>query len=155
MKFSTFLAAAALSTALVFAQRPGRGGPGGEPPDPQQMVEMRVNALTNRLGLTEDQKAKATSIFTEAQTAAQSVRSSMRTAHDSLSEAIKDNNTAAIDQQSATLGTLCGQLTAIDSKAEAAFYSILTADQKTKFDSGMRGRPGGPMTPGGLGRSRY
>ena len=156
MKFSTYLAAGVLSAALAFGQRPDRGGPGGgEPRDPQQMVEMRVNAMANRLGLTEDQKAKATSIFTDAQTAAQSVRTNSRTTRESLAEAVKNNNAAAIDQLSATLGTLSGQSIAIDSKAEAAFYSILTADQKAKYDSGMRGRPGGPMMgPGGYGRSR-
>lgn len=155
MKFSAFLAVGALSATLAFGQR-GPGGPGrGEPPDPQRMVEMRVNALADRLGLTDDQKAKATTIFTDAQAAAQSIRSSSRTTRESLTEAIKNNNTAAIDQLSATLGTLTGQLTAIDSKADAAFYAILNADQKAKFDAGIRGRPGGPMMggPGGFGRS--
>jgi hypothetical protein len=47
----------------------------------------------------------------------------------------------------AASGTLDGQLTAINSKAEAAFYAILTADQQTKFVSIPRRGPGGPGGP--------
>ena len=138
------------------AQGPRRGGPGGQPPDPQQMIEMRVNGLARRLNLTEDQKANATKIFTDALAASENARTNSRTTRESLAQAVKSNDTAAIDRLSATLGTLNGQITAIDSKAEAAFYALLTAEQKTAYDQRRPGHmgPGGQMGPGGFERGR-
>ena len=75
----------------------------------------------------------------------------MRTANQSLVDAVKKNDTAAIDQVSANIGTLQGQLTAIQSKADAAFYAILTPDQQSKYHIGPMGGPGG-MGPGMMGR---
>jgi hypothetical protein len=59
---------------------------------------------------------------------------------------INNNNSAAIDQLSATIVRLAGQMTAIHGKAEAAFYGILSADQRTKYDEVGRG----PFGPGGF-----
>jgi len=68
-----------------------------------------------------------------------------------MRDAVKKNDTAAIDQLSATIGTETGQLSAIQNKADAAFYAILTPDQQAKYDKagprgrglpGMMGRPG-------------
>jgi Spy/CpxP family protein refolding chaperone len=154
-----FITMAALSAALVFAQRQGPGRMNGNPPDPASMIQMRVNRLAAELNLTDAQKAQATTIFTDAHNAGQSIRTSMQSNRQALSDAVKKNDTAAIDQLSATAGALSGQMTAIDSKAEAAFYAILTDDQKAKFDSMPRFGPGGPggpgpMGPGGFGRMR-
>jgi Spy/CpxP family protein refolding chaperone len=136
---------AALASTLVFGQ-----GPGG-PPDPATMIQMRVNLLTAQLGLSDSQKASATTIFTDASTAAQPIQSNLRTNRQALLDAAKKNDSASIDQLSATAGILTAQFTAIETKAEAAFYAILTADQKTKFDSLPHGGPGGmgfgPMGP--------
>jgi len=110
------------------------------------MVEMRVNMLAQRLTLTDAQKAQATTIFTQAANQTQSIHDSLRTIMNTVQTAVKSNDTATIDQQSVTYGTLSGQLMGIERKADAAFYAILTADQKTKFDA--RG-PGGMMGPGG------
>ena len=55
----------------------------------------------------------------------------------SLGDAVKVNNTVSIDQIAANIGTLQGQITAINSKADAAFYAILTADQKAKLDAAL------------------
>lgn len=148
-KLSQFLSAAALSAALIFAQPPGGpGGPGGPPADPQTRIQNRVALLTNLLTLTSDQQAQATTIFTNAYAAGQNTSSSLQTAHQSLSDAVKTNNTASIDQISANIGAIDGQLTAINAKAEAAFYAILTADQKTKYDSVPHGPGGGPGARG-------
>ena len=69
------------------------------------------------------------------------------TARASLKDASKSNSTANIDSLSTQIGTLTGQLTAIQSKADAAFYALLTADQKTRYDAVGSGRG-----PGGGGR---
>jgi len=159
MKFAKLLAVVLL-TAVAFAQ--GRG-PGGTPPDPQTRIQMRVSFLTTFLNLTDAQKASATTIFTDAYTASQTPQASLRSARQSLSDAVKSNNTGAIDQISATIGALNGQLTAIDSKAEAAFYALLTADQQAKYDTTPHGGPGfggpggprGPRGAGGFGAPRY
>ncbi len=154
MKLTRLLIAGALSAALVLAQRPP--GPGGTPPDPQTMIQMRVGFLANALTLTDDQKAKATTILTDAFSASQSIRASERTNRQAISDAVKQNNTATIDQLSVTAGTLAGQLIAIDSKANAAIYAMLTPDQQAKFDTMPHGGPGGGgRGPAGLrGRSR-
>jgi hypothetical protein len=61
-----------------------------------------------------------------------------------MDEAVRTNNPASIDQLAITAGTLSGQLMAVQRKADAAFYQILTAEQKEKFDSMPRGFGGGP-----------
>ncbi len=125
------------------------------------MAKMRVNALAAQLNLTDAQKASALSIFTTAYTNAQTIQTNLQTNRTALSAAVKKNDTASIDQLSAASGTLTGQLTAIHSKADAAFYALLTADQKTLFDAmphgggpGGRGGRGGPGGPGGMMRGR-
>lgn len=147
MKITGYLTVAALSAALVFAQR-GPGGPGGTPPDPQTMIQNKVAHLTTLLTLTDAQKTQATSIFTDEVTASQSLQTSLRTARESIAAAVKANTPATIDQLATTIGTLTGQLTAIQSKAEAVFYNMLTVDQRTKYDSLHHGGPGGFGGPG-------
>ena len=138
----------------MFAQGPGPGGPGhgpgGTPPDPQAAIEMRVNFLTAALSLTDAQKAQATTIFTDAFNAGQTAHTNLQTARQSLAAAVKKNDTAAIDQIAAAIGTLDAQLTAINAKADAAFYAILTPDQQAKYDSMPHGGPGGPGPMGGF-----
>jgi Spy/CpxP family protein refolding chaperone len=143
-----FSAAIALSTALVFAQAPGT--PPVTPQDPQTMAQMRVNFLAVQLTLTDAQKATALSIYTNAYTAGQTIQSSLQTNRQSITDAVKANNTAAIDQLALASGTLNGQLTAINAKAEAAFYAILTTDQQKIYATLPPGGPGGrggPMGP--------
>lgn len=146
-----FSAAIALSAALAFAQGPGMQP--GTPPDPQTMAQMRVNFLAVQLSLTDAQKTTALSIYTNAYTASQTIQTSLQTNRQSISDAVKANNTSAIDQLSLVSGTLNGQLTAINAKAEAAFYAILTTDQQKIYAThppggpGGRGGPGGPMGP--------
>jgi Spy/CpxP family protein refolding chaperone len=139
----TFLGAA----ALTFAQTSGTGSGTRTPPSPATLAQMRVNRLSAELNLTDAQKTTALSIFTTAYTSQQTVQTSVHTSRQSLSDAIKANNSATIDQLSATLGTLAGQMTSIEAKADAAFYAILTADQKTLYDA----HPDGGFGPGGMG----
>lgn len=116
------------------------------------MVTMRVNMLTERLGLTDDQKTKATTIFTNLASATASLHTSLQTNETSLRESVKKNDLASIEQLAASIGALQGQLTAANSKAEAAFYAILTADQQSQYGEGPGGFGGGPgMMRGGPG----
>ena len=138
-----WLAAAVCSAAL--AQGPGN------PPDPATMIANRVNRLAAQLSLTDAQKASATTIFTNAYNASETIHTSLQSNRTLMETAIQNNDTASIDQLSATSGTLQGQLTAINSKAEAAFYAILTATQKTAYNGMPHGGPGGGFGggPGG------
>ncbi len=86
---------------------------------------MRVARLAARLTLTDDQKAKVTSIFTEAVAASTTARTSSQDNRTLLADAIKKNDTSAIDRISMTLGTLSGQMTAVDARANAALYALL------------------------------
>jgi Spy/CpxP family protein refolding chaperone len=166
MRLTTVLVGIALVGGLTFAQGqgPGRQRGSGTPPgganqerpamDPARGIEMRVTMLTRFLELTPDQVPQATTIFTNAATASQTLRTASSENRTVLRGAIKANNFPAIDQAANALGIASGQLMAIDAKAEAAFYAILTADQKAKFDQrgGMGfGGGGGPMGPGGMG----
>lgn len=154
-KFTTLFTAACISAALAFAQGPRPRQQGGTPPDPQTMIQNRVEHMATLLDLTDAQKTQATTIFTTAFTASQNIEPNLRTTRQSLNDAVKQNAAATIDQLSATLGSLTGQLIGINSKAEAAFYAILTADQQAKYDAMPHGGPGGPgpmMEHGGFSR---
>jgi len=142
-------ATAALSVSLMFAQGFRPRDNGVTPPDPATMVQMRVAHLTALLSLTAAQQTQATTIFTNASTAAQTVHTSLQTDRDSLTTAIQANNSATIDQLAASIGTLQGQLTSINAKADAAFYAILTSTQQTTYNSMPHGPAGPGPGPGG------
>ena len=144
-----FLGLAALSAVLVLAQPPGHNG--GTPADPATMIQMKVDRLATLLTLTDAQKTQATTIFTNAYNSSQSIQTSLQTDQQTLAAAVKANNTTTIDQVATTIGTLQGQLTAINAKADAAFYALLTADQKAKYDALPHGGPGF----GGPGRGGF
>ena len=131
------------AAALTFAQTSTTG----TAPTPATQAQMRVNRLAAELSLTDAQKTTALSIFSTAYTNAATIQTNLRTAQTSLRDAVKANNTATIDSLAATIGTATGQLSAIKSKADAAFYAILTTDQKALYDA----RPAGGRGPGGPG----
>lgn len=102
---------------------------------------------TGYLSLTDAQVAQAKTIFDAAKTASDTPAGAITAARESLKTAIKANATANIDSLSAQIGTAEGQITAINAKAQAQFYAILTADQKTKYDSRTAGGPRGARAP--------
>jgi Spy/CpxP family protein refolding chaperone len=149
--FPRFLLTSVFATSFLLAQPPG---PRGTPPDPATMAQHRVSFLTTALTLTTAQQQQATTIFTNSALADSTVHDNLKTAHQSLSDAVKNNDTAAIDRVSATIGNLTAQLTSNDAKANAALYQILTPDQQTKLTQlhdrgpgggGFGGRRGGPQ----------
>jgi Spy/CpxP family protein refolding chaperone len=146
------LLSASLLTACLMAQRPFGVLTSSSGPDPATLVQHRVDRLTNLLSLTTAQAAQATTIFTNAQSAIAPIETNLSTYRTSMHAAVKSNATATIDQLAAQIGTATGQITALQNKADAAFYAILTTDQQAKLDSsggrgfggGPRGRPGPP-----------
>ncbi len=145
--FSKTVVLGSLLAAAGFAQRPFGVMTSGSPPDPPTMIQNKVERLTSLLNLTTEQAAQATTIFTAAQTAIAPIETSLANYRTSMQAAVKSNATATIDQLAGSIGTATGQITAIQNKADAAFYAILTADQRTKLDS----LPGGGHGFGGPG----
>jgi len=127
---STLLLSCALAAALM-AQ--AAGGP--------PMAQNRVTAMAAKLGLSAEQQAQATTIFANAQAAEAPLRASMKTARQGLNDAVHSNNTVGIEQLSATIGTLTGQINLAQSKAMAAFYQILTPEQRTELQKLESQRP--------------
>ena len=103
--------------------------------DPATLAARQVSLLTKLLTLTAAQQTQATTIFTAEITAVAALRTQIETAETALVTAIKANNTANITTQATLIGNLDGQIVALRAKADAAFYLLLTADQKTKLDS--------------------
>ena len=150
MKKPIQLAAAGfLLAATILAQSPGGVLTSNTAPDPATVVANQVARLTRLLTLTTAQQTQATTIFTTALTATTPLDTALSTDHTSLLAAVKSNSASTIESLSAHIGLVTGQITAIQNKADAAFYAILTAAQKTLLDnsSGSDGVAGGG--PGG------
>ena len=139
------LAVGALAAGTIVAQTHAHTAP-----DATTMVAHQVDRLTSLLTLTAAQQTQATTLFTNAAAANAALRTNMQTARTSLKTAVQANDTASIDNLTAQIGSISGQELNISSKADAGFYALLTADQKTKY-AALRG-PGGPGGPGPMGR---
>jgi len=116
----------AVMSVLVAAQH-------RQPPDPTQMVQHHIDHLTKALSLTPQQQQQATTLLTQVMSNQKALHDQMRTAHQNLMLAIKNNDTAGIDQNSNTIGNLTTQQIAGHAKAMATFYQTLTPEQQTKF----------------------
>jgi Spy/CpxP family protein refolding chaperone len=111
-------------------------------PGPRSQAS-RLDYLAGYLSLTDAQKTQAQVIFTAAQSAAETARGQMDSARTALTTAIKANaSESELDRLAAAIGAIDGQLAAIHAKAEAKFYALLTAEQKTKYDARGSGRRG-------------
>jgi Spy/CpxP family protein refolding chaperone len=120
------------------------------PPDPATMAQNRVTHLTSQLSLTSSQASQASSIYTNAATAITPLQATMKSYRSTLQAAVKSGAMDTIDQTAASIGATMGQITAIQSKADAAFYATLTASQQATLNAtpGGFGAPG----PGGPGQ---
>jgi len=116
----------AVMSVLVAAQH-------RQPPDPAQMVQRHIDHLTRELSLTPQQQQQATTLLTQVVNNQKTIHEQMRTAHQNLLLAIKNNDTAAIDQNTNAIGNLTSQQLASHAKAMATFYQTLTPEQQTKF----------------------
>jgi Spy/CpxP family protein refolding chaperone len=131
---------AMLSACFVGAQDMDAGH---TPPSPATMVTHRISRLTTLLTLTSSQQTQATTIFTDEQSTTVPLAQSMRAAHRALATAVEANDASTIAAQATQIGTLTQQEVEARSKAEAAFYAILTPDQQAKYKQLMSHGPGG------------
>jgi Spy/CpxP family protein refolding chaperone len=140
----------AIAASIVAAQNRHQA------PDPAARIQEHVSFMTTVLSLTPAQQQQATAIFTNAASNAKALHEQMKSAHDALNTAIQKNDTAAIDQNAASIGNLTTQMISTHAKAQAAFNQTLTPDQQTKMSTlhnhehGMHGMSGHAMG-GGMG----
>lgn len=127
--FVKYITLGAICAGLALAQH--------TPPDPATMAQHQVARLSQNLNLTTAEQAQATTLFTTAETANQSIMTNLRQNRTALATAIKNNDANAIASLTTQIGTLTGQMMANTAKADAAFYATLTPDQQAKYTPGM------------------
>jgi Spy/CpxP family protein refolding chaperone len=86
------------------------------------------------LNLTDQQKEFAKQLMADTRRQAEPVSAQLRQVRQELTEAVKTNNTDAIENISQRQASLTAQLTAIHAKAMASFYAQLTPEQRAKAD---------------------
>src|SRR5579859_2630296 len=119
----------AIAASMLAAQNQSRH----QPLDPAAHIQEHVSFLTTVLSLTPAQQQQATTIFTNVANNQKALHDQMKAAHDALNTAIQKNDTAAIDQNAATIGNLTTQMISAHAKAHAAFNQTLTPEQQTKM----------------------
>jgi hypothetical protein len=103
------------------------------PPSPAQMAQHQVQRYSTLLTLNSSQVEQATSIFTAEATARSTAFASEKAAHQALEAAIKANDKETIQSTAAKLGQMSGEMMSSHALAQAQFYALLDADQKTKY----------------------
>lgn len=131
-RIALLAALAAMSAGLVAAQ--GRGAGQRTPPSAEEMEQMRIDRIARALNLTDAQKEQAKGFFAATSQQTATLRESMLAAETALKEAIKTNNVATIETNAAEVGRLSGQMRAIHAKASAQLYSILTTEQRERWE---------------------
>jgi Spy/CpxP family protein refolding chaperone len=118
-----FAAAAAIAGGLLLsAQEPG-------------VQQHRPGArIAQYLNLTPAQEAQATAEFQAARQSARPIRGQLKQIRLAMSQAVRANDTAKIDQLSAQEANLKGQISALRHQAFARLYTTLTPEQKAKAD---------------------
>jgi len=90
---------------------------------------------TSTLGLDAGQQASVKTILADQESATNALKSSLDQALATLTAAAKANSVdSQIDRLSAELGAIFAQAVAVQAKAYARFYALLTPDQKQRFD---------------------
>ena len=141
MQKTTFLLPLFTATALL-AQSGTASNPqspatrdGGSRHTGQEAGRRGMGRLSQQLNLTPDQQRQVRSFFEQAKEAAKPVRDQLRQQRTALEAAVKANSEQQIEQVTHQNAELKAQLQAIHAKSMAKVYSILNADQKTKFDA--------------------
>lgn len=136
---------ALIAASLLFAQGPPNAP---DPPSPQAMAERQAKMLTTVLSLSNAQQQQVRTIFTKAATDASALHDNLKIARESLSDAVKSNDIATINQASNAIGKLVAQMTATKAKADATLFQILTPDQQNKLTELEKEGPGRLMVGG-------
>ena len=155
----TYLASVtALASGMLFAQTPAPSNPSQPPAQHRQWNRGQMfDRFATKLNLTDDQKTQAKSILQSSRESSQSIAQQLRQSRQALRGAVKAGKSdAEIDQLSANLGQLTGQMTAISH--QSVRQGLCAADAGAADEGRANGwsRPwyvhGGPWARSRIGR---
>jgi Spy/CpxP family protein refolding chaperone len=134
--FTHFAITAGLASGMLFAQAPAPSTSAQPPAQHQQMRRGQFfERMATRLNLTEDQKQQTKSIMQAGRESSKPVVQQLRQSRQALRDAVKAGKSdAEINQLSANVGNLAGQVATIRAKTFAKTYALLTPEQRTKAD---------------------
>jgi Spy/CpxP family protein refolding chaperone len=134
--FTRIAITAGLASGMLFAQTPAPSNPAQPPVEHRQWQRGQFfERMATRLNLTEDQKHQTRSVMHAARESSKPVVQQLRQSRQALRDAVKaGKSNAEIDQLSANVGNLAGQLATIRAKSFAKTYALLTPEQRTKAD---------------------
>jgi Spy/CpxP family protein refolding chaperone len=128
-----------LTAAALMAQSPTPQPSTQQPSSVQHSVKTRrhdrVQRLSERLNLTPDQQKQIRAMFRGAYAQAKPLRAQLHQERASLAMAVKTDSEQQIDQITRQNADVLAQLQAIHAKTMAKVFSILTPEQKVKFDA--------------------
>ena len=132
-------AAGALAAGLALAQTtPANSQAKTQPPAQTHSRFARRGMMRHRmmqqLNLTEAQQQQAKAIFQQARQSAQPEVQQLKENRAAMRAAVKADDSAKIQQLSATAGKLRGEIMASHATAMAKFYQTLTPAQRAKAD---------------------
>jgi Spy/CpxP family protein refolding chaperone len=112
---------------------------------PKTWAEWRADGLAFMFTLTEPQKQQALVLFIALEQASRPLEDKLAQARKELREAVRNPALAQrIDQIAAVIGTLSGQVAALEAKTDVKLYALLTPEQRWKWDHGPPPFPGAP-----------
>jgi len=129
-----FIAVPAMAGGMLLAAGAQVSNQPAQPPAQQQGLHNRGERIANYLNLTDAQRAQAKAELQAARQSAQPVRQQLKQVRQQMFQAIRANDTGAIQQLSAQEGSLKGQLSAMRHMTFAKLYSNLTPEQRAKAD---------------------
>jgi len=132
-KWVRFLAVPAMAGGMLLAAGAVASSQTAQPPAGQGR-QNRGERMANYLNLTGAQRAEARAELHGAWQSAQPIRQQLRQLHQQMFQAIRANDTGAIQQLSAQEGSLKGQLSAMRRQVFAKLYASLTPEQRAKAD---------------------
>jgi len=151
-RFMMILAAMLLVTSLAAAQANGKGQANGlgaqalgvlgqqaaaQGPvlTPEERIAKRVEMMTKVLDLTEAQAASITAILTKEVADMEPLRAQLETLRGQLKDAVQSADLSGIDTTAAAMGTVHGQIIAIQAKTRVAILAVLTPEQIAKLEA--------------------
>jgi Spy/CpxP family protein refolding chaperone len=146
-KILSALSAGVLTTGLVYAQSAPTTAQKPRATAKNTSVEHKgedwqarfVQRLTARLNLTADQQSRVKSILRDARVENQDLHQKYIEERMALNAAVKSNATSQIERIVRENADLNTQMTIAHVKTMAKVYSVLTPEQKAKFDRAFEG----------------
>jgi Spy/CpxP family protein refolding chaperone len=123
-----------LTAGILAAQTPAPSAPQHQAHAGQRS---RMERLTAGLNLTADQQRQTHEIFGQSRTQMKALMPRLREERAAMAGAVKTDSENQIDQLAQQHAQLRAQMEAMHAKTLAKFYTILTPDQKAKFDQRM------------------